>query len=97
VNKLSLTLAPFFRIFRSVHMGAESLKFAVPDATWNVADRAMPTRGKLVKYRTASYQMLGYVDTLGRWVATDGMEEPLPVKSWRDIVDPLPTWPERLV
>lgn len=76
-------------------MGAENSKFAVPDATWNVADLSMPARGRVVKYRTAYYQMMGYVNSFGHWVATDGAEETLPVKAWREIVDPLPSWPER--
>jgi hypothetical protein len=77
-------------------MGAELSKFAVPDASWNVAERALPVKGKVVKYRTAHYQLLGYVDTLGRWVATDGTEEPLPVKAWRDITETNSSWPERV-
>lgn len=70
-------------------------QFAVPDASWKVAERSMPRTGTLVKYRTAQYQLLGYVDTSGRWVATDGTEELLPVQAWREITEPVSNWPER--
>lgn len=76
-------------------MGAETLQFAVPDASWKVAEANMPKAGTLVKYRTAQYQLLGYVDLTGRWVATDGSEEMMPVKSWKEISVPASNWPER--
>ena len=50
---------------------------------------------KLVKYRTAHYQMLGYVDVTGQWMASDGKEETLPVRAWREIAETV-GWPERL-
>lgn len=75
-------------------MGAQLSTFVMPDATWKVADEIMPESGKLVKYRTARYQMLGYVDVTGQWIATDGQEETLPVKAWREIVATV-SWPER--
>lgn len=70
--------------------------FAVPDASWKVADANPPKAGTLVKYRTAYYQMFGYMDATGRWVATDGTQEELPVQSWREIFDPITNWPERV-
>jgi hypothetical protein len=77
-------------------MGRELTHFAVPDASWKAAEGNMPKQGMVVKYRTDLYQMLGYVDVTGRWVATDGAEERLPVKSWREIFDIETRWPERL-
>jgi hypothetical protein len=76
-------------------MGAEKSSFAMPDATWNVVERSLPKSGTLVKYRTALYQMLGYRDQTGHWVAMDGYEETLPVKAWRAIYQPV-SWPERV-
>jgi hypothetical protein len=76
-------------------MNLEVPTFALPDPTWKVVDAHLPKPGKLVKYRTALYQLLGYVDLTGRWVATDGREEQLPVKAWREISDPLSISPER--
>jgi hypothetical protein len=75
-------------------MGAEISAFAMPDATWTVVERDLPRTGTLVKYRTAFYQMLGYRDVTGRWVASDGFEETLPVRTWRFIHQPV-SWPER--
>jgi hypothetical protein len=75
-------------------MGAER-SFAMPDATWNVVERSLPQKGTLVKYRTSFSQMLGYRDGGGRWVASDGFEESLPVKSWTSIYQ-RSSWPERL-
>lgn len=77
-------------------MGAETLQFAVPDASWKVAEAGMPKAGTLVKYRTAQYQLLGYVNLTGRWVATDGAEELMPVKAWKEIGGSASTWPERI-
>jgi hypothetical protein len=77
-------------------MGADKTSFAMPDATWNVVERSLPRTGTLVKYRTALYQMLGYRDRSGHWVAMDGHEETLPVKAWRSIHQPISNWPERL-
>jgi len=75
-------------------MGSEKSAFALPDATWTVVERSLPRTGTLVKYRTSRYQMLGYRDRTGRWVASDGFEETLPVKAWRLIHQPV-SWPER--
>ena len=75
-------------------MGAEKSAFTLPDATWNRVERSLPKTGTLVKYRTALYQMLGYRDIAGRWIATDGFEEALPVKAWTLIHQPV-RWPER--
>lgn len=77
-------------------MIAEAPTFAVPDPSWKVADTSLPKARTLVKYRTALYQMLGYVDLTGRWVGTDGQEERLPVKAWREISEPIAIWPERI-
>ena len=77
-------------------MGEDVTKFAVPDASWKVAEANMPKAGTLVKYRTAHYQLLGYVDLSGRWVATDGAEELMPVKAWKEIHAPTSIWPERV-
>jgi hypothetical protein len=77
-------------------MGAERSSFAMPDATWNVVERSLPKEGTLVKYRTALYQMLGYRDRFGHWMAMDGNEEPLPVRTWRLIHLPISNWPERI-
>lgn len=79
----------------ALSMGAEVSTFVLPDRTWKVAERIMPEAGKLVKYRTALYQMLGYVDLTGHWMASDGKEETLPVRAWREIADPV-GWPERV-
>jgi hypothetical protein len=76
-------------------MNPELPSFAVPDPGWIVAESNPPRAGTLVKYRTAVYQMLGYLDLNGRWIATDGQEEQLPVQSWREISDRAPRWPER--
>ena len=75
-------------------MGALKSAFALPDATWTVVEKSLPKTGTLVKYRTPLYQMLGYRDITGRWVASDGCEETLPVKAWRLIHQPA-SWPER--
>jgi hypothetical protein len=79
----------------ALKMGAER-SFALPDATWTVAEKSLPKTGTLVKYRTAFYQMLGYLDVSGQWVALDGCEETLPVQAWRLVHQPVSTWPERL-
>jgi len=77
-------------------MGADTTNFAVPDASWNAVETNPPKAGTLVKYRTASYQMLGYVTFSGRWVATDGAEESQPVKAWKEVGASLNSnWPER--
>ena len=55
-------------------MAAQLTEFAVPDASWKEAESSMPKAGTLVKYRTARYQLLGYVSGEGRWVALDGEE-----------------------
>lgn len=77
-------------------MNSELPTFAVPDPSWKVAESNPPRVGTLVKYRTAFYQMFGYRDVTGRWIATDGTEEQLPVQSWREILDPVSSWPERV-
>jgi hypothetical protein len=77
-------------------MGANTINFAVPDASWKVAETNPPKAGTLVKYRTAKYQMLGYVTFTGRWVATDGAEESQPVKAWKEIASTPTNWPERV-
>jgi hypothetical protein len=64
-----------------------------PDQTWQgVADRIPPT-GTLVLYRTAYYQMMGYVNRLGLWIGSDGEEEAFPVQWWREIGGDLARWP----
>jgi len=77
-------------------MEVDSTHFALPDPSWKVAESDLPRAGILVKYRTALYQMFGYINACGRWMALDGMEESLPVKSWREITDPTSNWPERI-
>ena len=77
-------------------MGAQGSTFALPDATWNVVERCLPQAGTLVRYRTAVYQMLGYLDRTGQWMGMDGYEERLPVQAWRTIYQPPTNWPERL-
>lgn len=79
-------------------MGANTTNFAIPDASWAAAETNPPKAGTLVKYRTASYQMLGYVTFDGRWVATDGAEELQPVKAWKEVGAAVRTnnWPERV-
>ena len=69
--------------------------FVMPDPSWVVTAQNLPKVGTLVKYRTASYQCLGYVSTSGRWVDLDGTEEPRHVESWRAIRDTAARWPER--
>lgn len=76
-------------------MNSELPTFAAPDSTWKSAESTLPKSGTLVKYRTALYQMFGYLDITGQWIATDGMQETLPVKTWREIVEPASAWPER--
>lgn len=76
-------------------MNSELPTFAAPDPTWKPADSNPPKSGTLVKYRTALYQMFGYLDAAGQWIATDGRQEALPVKTWREIIDPASAWPER--
>jgi hypothetical protein len=75
-------------------MGAELPTLSLPDRNWKEIDQRIPQKGMLVKYRTAYYQMLGYLNETGRWMAVDGLEESLPVKAWREIVDPPSSWPE---
>jgi hypothetical protein len=79
-------------------MGANTTNFAVPDASWKAAETNPPKAGTLVKYRTASYQMLGYVTFNGHWVATDGVEELQPVKAWKEVGAAVSAsnWPERV-
>jgi hypothetical protein len=38
-----------------------------------------------VLYRTAFYQMLGYINQLGHWIGGDGQEESFPVQWWREV------------
>jgi hypothetical protein len=77
-------------------MPAQLTQFAVPDASWKEAETNMPKAGTLVRYRTAQYQLLGYVSAEGRWVAIDGAEEVQPVRSWKEVHAPVSTWPERV-
>jgi hypothetical protein len=80
-------------------MGANTTtNFALPDASWKVVETNPPKAGTLVKYRTAKYQMLGYVTFAGRWVATDGEEESEPVEAWKEVRAEAKssTWPERV-
>jgi hypothetical protein len=76
-------------------MGANMQSFVMPDPAWVVTAQNLPKAGTLVKYRTASYQCLGYMNVSGRWVDLDGTEEPRRVESWRTIHDEAPRWPER--
>lgn len=77
-------------------MNTDLTHFAVPDASWKVTEANLPKIGTLVKYRTAQYQLLGYVNLAGQWMATDGAEELMPVKAWQEISAPGSNWPERL-
>lgn len=56
-----------------------------PDSSWNGVSEFAPPSGRLVLYRTAYYQMLGYLNQLGRWTGTDGEEELFPVQWWREV------------
>lgn len=76
-------------------MGAQSSTFALPDATWNMVGNVLPQAGTLVRYRTAVYQMLGYVDRSGRWMGMDGHEETQPVEAWSSLYRAVSSWPER--
>lgn len=60
-------------------------RLAPPDASWRDANGVVPPSGKLVSYRTAYYQMTGYVNAHGHWVGYDGMEEHLKVEWWREL------------
>jgi hypothetical protein len=77
-------------------MPAQLTEFAVPDASWKEAESSMPKAGTLVRYRTARYQLLGYLSGEGRWVALDGEEEMQPVKAWKEVHAPVSSWPERV-
>jgi hypothetical protein len=77
-------------------MPAQLTHFAVPDASWKEAETSMPKAGTLVRYRTAQYQLLGYLTGEGRWVAIDGAEEVQPVRSWKEVHAPVSAWPERV-
>ena len=56
---------------------------APPDCSWQFWGTTPPPSGKMVRYRTAYYQMLGYMTQLGEWMGLDGQPEELPVKWWR--------------
>jgi hypothetical protein len=56
-----------------------------PDNSWNGVNQDGPPSGKPVLYRTAYYQMLGYMNLLGRWIGSDGEEELFPVIWWREV------------
>ena len=71
-------------------------EFAVPDASWKEAETSVPKAGTLVRYRTAQYQLFGYLTGEGRWVAIDGEEEVQQVKAWKEVHAPVSTWPERV-
>ena len=58
---------------------------APPDESWKEAREDAPPSGKLVLYRTAYYQMMGYLNRLGRWIGSDGEEESFPVQWWREV------------
>ena len=70
--------------------------FALPDASWKEAQTSVPKAGELVRYRTAQYQLFGYLTGEGRWVAIDGEEEAQPVRAWKEVHAPASTWPERV-
>jgi hypothetical protein len=56
-----------------------------PEFAWEVAAAKTPPTGRVVVYRTARYQMVGYVDWFGRWMGSDGIAEDMAVQWWRDI------------
>jgi hypothetical protein len=80
-------------------MGANTTtNFVIPDASWKIVETNPPKAGTLVRYRTARYQMLGYVTFSGHWVATDGEEESQRVEAWKEVGAPAnkSAWPERV-
>ena len=67
-------------------MDATSLPIlSPPDASWIVASKQTPPSGRVVLYRTPFYQMLGYLNRLGHWIGSDGLQEAFPVQWWRDV------------
>ncbi|HEV8541169.1 MAG TPA: hypothetical protein VGR78_02145 [Verrucomicrobiae bacterium] len=66
-----------------------------PGKNWKEASAKTPAVGEIVLYRTAYYQMPGYIDTFGRWVAMDGQEEEHSVRWWREFKQKPTSWPER--
>ncbi|HTG45845.1 MAG TPA: hypothetical protein VK633_15095 [Verrucomicrobiae bacterium] len=74
---------------------AELTTLSPPDRSWKGVIEKSPPPGRLVLYRTAYYQMMGYLNRVGCWMGSDGKEEDLPVMWWRDIQDDTPSWPER--
>ena len=67
-----------------------------PDEFWKGVTERVPPAGKLVLYRTAYYQMMGYINCLGRWIGSDGEEEAFEVQWWREIGEDLSIWSHRL-
>jgi hypothetical protein len=58
---------------------------APPDPSWKGVSEQAPPSGRVVLYRTAFYQMLGYINQLGHWIGGDGQEESFPVQWWREV------------
>jgi hypothetical protein len=56
-----------------------------PDLSWNVVSEQAPPSGRVILYRTAFYQMMGYLNRFGQWVGSDGQEEAFPVQWWREV------------
>jgi hypothetical protein len=60
-------------------------ELSASDSPWCSTEAQTPDTFRLVRYRTAYYQMIGYLDRLGRWMASDGMQESLPVELWQEL------------
>lgn len=94
-NNVPLTILPEFPTMFALNMSTASLPvISSPDGSWKPVAQYAPPSGKLVLYRTAYYQMLGYVDCMGRWMGSDGKAEELPVQWWRDVGEE-PHWSYR--
>jgi len=66
-----------------------------PGWSWRTVVDAAPEAGRLVLYRTEQYQMMGYLARSGRWIGSDGKEEPMAVRWWREFEKPPLGWAER--
>ncbi len=71
-------------------------KLSPPDHSWKGVNDKAPPSGKLVLYRTAYYQMMGYLNRFGRWIGSDGKEESFPVQWWREVGEELTLWPTKV-
>ena len=55
------------------------------ESPWKSVDVKKPVSHRLVRYKTALYEMVGYRDRFGRWIGYDGQEENFAVHEWMEL------------